>query len=94
MDINASGSLYFATFANESRRIRVPGRINEWDLITLIVSIPTGSVEIWASQQIEAQLKKFNQSLSDVSDDVVNRATDYMKEYCKTSALGNGSLRD
>ena len=62
--------------------------INEWDAILLVVSIPSGSVAIWASQQIEAQLKKFNQSLSDVSDDIVNRATDYLKELLQNKSSG------
>jgi hypothetical protein len=51
-------------------------------------SIPIGSVGIWASQQIEAQLKKFNKSLNDVSANVVNQATDYLKELLQTQRSG------
>lgn len=62
--------------------------INEWDLITLVVSVPTGTVEIWFSQQVEAQLHKFSQSLSDVSHDVVGKATNYLKELLKSRRSG------
>lgn len=53
--------------------------INEADIITLIISVPTGNVGTWVSQQVDAQVKKFNQSLNDVSGDVVNQATNYLK---------------
>ncbi|KNG80329.1 hypothetical protein ANOM_011489 [Aspergillus nomiae NRRL 13137] len=43
--------------------------INEWDVVTGLASIPIGAAGVWASEQIQAQLQKFQQSLSDVSDD-------------------------
>jgi len=51
----------------------------ESDVIALEVTFPTGTIETWVSQQVEVQLQKFSQDLDAVSDDVVNRATDYLK---------------
>jgi hypothetical protein len=31
--------------------------INEWDVITLIVSVPTGTVAGWVEQQVQAQVQ-------------------------------------
>ncbi|KAJ5464465.1 uncharacterized protein N7458_000151 [Penicillium daleae] len=62
--------------------------INEWDAIELIISIPTGTVGAWVSEQIQAQLQKFQQSLRDVSDDVVNQATAYLRELLQNKRSG------
>ncbi|CAI7640315.1 unnamed protein product [Penicillium manginii] len=53
--------------------------INEWDLITGIASIPFGATGAWFSEQLQAQLLKFQQSLGDVSDDIVEQARTYLK---------------
>ncbi|KAJ9093557.1 hypothetical protein QFC21_006398 [Naganishia friedmannii] len=66
--------------------------INEWDVVTLIVSIPTGSVGVWVSQQIDAQVRKFGQSFADVSDDVVNQATDYLKDLLQHRRSGERDI--
>ncbi|KAH1304313.1 hypothetical protein KXW53_005820 [Aspergillus fumigatus] len=62
--------------------------INEFDVIELIVSIPTGTVGIWVSQQVADQLRKFQQSLKDVSEDVVQEATKYLKELLDKKRAG------
>jgi hypothetical protein len=61
--------------------------INEWDVITGLASIPIGAAGVWASEQIQAQLQKFQQSLSDVSDDVINQATNYLKQLLQNKLL-------
>ncbi|KAE8407362.1 hypothetical protein BDV37DRAFT_279895 [Aspergillus pseudonomiae] len=61
--------------------------INEWDVVTGLASIPIGAAGVWASEQIQAQLQKFQQSLSDVSDDVVNQATNYLKQLIRNKSL-------
>ncbi|KAJ5819392.1 hypothetical protein N7474_004983 [Penicillium riverlandense] len=68
--------------------------INEWDVVELIISafIPTGSVAIWVSQQTEAQLQKFQQSLRDVSDDVVNQATKYLTDLLQNKRSGEWEI--
>ncbi|KAJ6024550.1 hypothetical protein N7540_005347 [Penicillium herquei] len=66
--------------------------INEWDAIQLTVSISTATVGSWASQQIEAQLQKFQQSIADVSDDVVNQATEYLGDLVKYGRSGERDI--
>lgn len=62
--------------------------INEWDIVTLIVSIPTASVGLWVSEQVQAQVQKFGQSMGDVSDDVVNQATAYLEDLLRNRRSG------
>ncbi|GKZ60328.1 hypothetical protein AnigIFM49718_006667 [Aspergillus niger] len=62
--------------------------INEFDAIELIISIPTGTVGFWVSEQVQAQLQKFQQSLGDVSDDAVNQATAYLKDLLQNKQSG------
>lgn len=64
--------------------------INEGDILTFAISIPTGTVEGWVTQQIQAQLTKFSQSLSDVSDDVVVAATEYLHGLMKMKGHHSG----
>ncbi|KAJ9116555.1 hypothetical protein QFC24_006727 [Naganishia onofrii] len=66
--------------------------INEWDVVTLIVSIPTGSVGIWVSDQVQSQVQKFGQSLGDVSDDVVKQATDYLSDLLQHRRSGEKDI--
>lgn len=61
--------------------------LNEADVLSFAISIPSGTVAAWVSEQVEAQVKKFSQSLDDVSDDIVLQASDYLKSLMK----GNGS---
>ncbi|CAI7640305.1 unnamed protein product [Penicillium manginii] len=62
--------------------------INEWDVITGIASIPFGATGAWFSEQLQAQLQKFQQSLSDISGDAVNQARDYLKDLLQHRKLG------
>ena len=64
--------------------------ISEADIVELVISnvIPISAVDVWVSQQVEVQLRKFSQSLKDVSGDVVNQTTDYLKGLLKRKASG------
>ncbi|CAG5188964.1 uncharacterized protein ALTATR162_LOCUS12070 [Alternaria atra] len=66
--------------------------INEFDVLTFAISIPTGTIGAWVSEQVEAQLQKFSQSLDDVSDDVVKQATDYLKDLMKGKNSGERDI--
>ncbi|KXG52574.1 uncharacterized protein PGRI_088580 [Penicillium griseofulvum] len=73
---------------NEGWSVIYGDLINEWDVITGIASIPFGATGAWFSQQVQAQLQKFQQSLSDVSDDIVNQARDYLKDLLQHKNTG------
>jgi hypothetical protein len=62
--------------------------INEFDIITFAVSLPTATTGVWVSQQIEEQLKKFAKSLADVSDDVLEQATNVVRDTLKGRKSG------
>ncbi|KNG80954.1 hypothetical protein ANOM_011566, partial [Aspergillus nomiae NRRL 13137] len=66
--------------------------INEGDVLTFIISIPTGAVGGWVAQQVQAQLAKFSQSLSEVSDDVVLQATNYLGNLIKGGGSGESDI--
>lgn len=66
--------------------------INEADVVELIVSVPTGTVAGWISEQVDAQVAKFNQSLATVSDDVVNQATQYLKGLLQGKSSGERDI--
>ena len=66
--------------------------LNEGDLLTFVISIPTGTVGGWVAQQVEAQLQKFSQSLASVSDDVIGQATDYLKGLLKAKKSGERDI--
>ncbi|PKY07475.1 hypothetical protein P168DRAFT_287955 [Aspergillus campestris IBT 28561] len=66
--------------------------INEGDVLTFLISIPTGSVAGWVTQQVQAQLAKFSQSLGDVSDDVVAQATTYLENLMKGRGSGEADI--
>jgi hypothetical protein len=66
--------------------------INEWDIVTLIVSIPTGTVGGWMEQQLQAQLQKFGQSLGGVSDEVVKQATAYLADLLNHQRSGERDI--
>lgn len=88
------------TNRNEVRAAIAAGRwnvvygdlINEGDILTFAISIPTGTVGGWVTQQIQAQLTKFSQSLSDVSDDVVVAATEYLQGLMKGHHSGEADI--
>lgn len=62
--------------------------INEHDLIKFIISVPTGTIATWVSQQVDAQVRHFQQSLSDVSDDVVKAATTFLNDLVRNNGSG------
>lgn len=66
--------------------------INEADVVELVISVPTGTVAGWVSEQVDAQVKKFNQSLATVSDDVVNEATQYLKGLLQGKRSGERDI--
>jgi hypothetical protein len=66
--------------------------INEGDLLTFAISIPTGTVGGWVAQQVQAQLAKFAQSLGDVSIDVVEQATYYLEGLMKGRGSGEMNI--
>ncbi|KAJ5284206.1 hypothetical protein N7505_002186 [Penicillium chrysogenum] len=77
---------------NEGWSVVYGDLINEWDIITGVASIPFGLTGVWFSQQVQAQLQKFQQSLGDVSDYIVNQARDYLKDLLQQKKLGEGSF--
>jgi len=54
--------------------------INEWDIVTLIVSVPTGTVAGWVEQQVQVQVQKFGQGLDHVSGEVMQQAIDFLTD--------------
>lgn len=62
--------------------------VNEFDFGELIIAGVTGTVGVWVSAQINAQIQKFGQSFADISDDVVNQAIEFLKEAMKKRKLG------
>lgn len=66
--------------------------INEGDLLTFVISIPTGTVGGWVAQQVQAQVTKFSQSLSDVSDDVIQQATTFLEGLMKGRGSGESNI--
>ncbi|KAK4069185.1 hypothetical protein Trihar35433_5764 [Trichoderma harzianum] len=66
--------------------------INEADVVELIISVPTGTVAGWVSDQVDAQVQKFNQSLATVSDDVVKEATEFLKSLLQGKTSGERDI--
>lgn len=66
--------------------------INEADVAQFIISVPTGTVAGWVSDQVDAQVQKFNQSLATVSDDVVKEATEFLKSLLEGKRSGERDI--
>jgi hypothetical protein len=66
--------------------------INEADIVSLIVSVPTGTVGVWVQQQVQAQLQKFQQSLDTVSDDVIAQAIDFLTQLLENQQSGEQDI--
>ncbi|CAO2658084.1 Nn.00g073440.m01.CDS01 [Neocucurbitaria sp. VM-36] len=62
--------------------------LNEADILTFAISIPTGTVGGWVTQQVSAQLIKFSQGLGDVADDVLAQATTFLTDLIKGNKSG------
>lgn len=66
--------------------------INEFDAITFIVSLPTGTTGAWIFEQVEVQLRKFAQSSGDVSGDVLYQATVILEHILEGKGLGTWDI--
>jgi hypothetical protein len=66
--------------------------INEWDIMTLIVSVPTGTVAGWVEQQVQAQVQKFGQSLDTVSGEVMQQAIDFLTDLLVNRRSGERDI--
>jgi hypothetical protein len=62
--------------------------INEFDVITFLVSLPTGTTGAWVAGQVEIQLQKFAQSSADISLDVLHQATVILEDILEGKRLG------
>jgi hypothetical protein len=66
--------------------------INEFDVITFLVSLPTGTTGIWIAEQVEVQVQKFAQSSVDVSTDVIHQATVILQHILEGKMLGRWNI--
>jgi hypothetical protein len=66
--------------------------INEFDVITFLVSLPTGTTGVWIAEQVEVQLQKFAQSSADVSIDVLHQATIVLEEMLTGKRFGKWDI--
>jgi hypothetical protein len=66
--------------------------INEFDVITFLVSLPTGTTGAWVAQQVEVQLQEFALSSTDVSLDVLRQATHILEEILAGKRLGEWDI--
>lgn len=66
--------------------------INEFDVITFLVSLPTGTTGAWVAEQVEVQLQKFAQSSAEVSVDVLHQATIILEDILGGKRLGKWDI--
>jgi hypothetical protein len=66
--------------------------INEFDVITFLVSLPTGTTGAWVTEQVEVQLQKFAQSCTDVSPDVLHQATLILDDILEGKGFGKWDI--
>jgi hypothetical protein len=66
--------------------------INEFEFITFLVSLPTGTIEAWIAEQVASQLEQFAQSLADVSIDVLHQATIILQDILEGKRLGKWDI--
>ncbi|OBT92524.1 hypothetical protein VE01_09453 [Pseudogymnoascus verrucosus] len=66
--------------------------INEGDLLTFIISLPTGTTGEWVALQVQAQLAKFSQRLGDVSEVVLAQATNFINGLIKRKGSGETDI--
>ncbi|KIW01743.1 uncharacterized protein PV09_06919 [Verruconis gallopava] len=66
--------------------------INEFDALTFLVSLPTGTTAAWVAEQVEVQLQKFAQSSTDVSSDVLHQATLILEGIVEGKWLGKWDI--
>jgi hypothetical protein len=66
--------------------------INEFDVITFLVSLPTGTTGAWITEQVGVQLEKFAQSSAEVSLDVLHQATIIVEDILRGHRLGRWDI--
>jgi hypothetical protein len=66
--------------------------INETDVLTFIISIPTGTVAGWVAEQVEEQVVQFAQSAGDISDEVVGQAVHYLESLVTGRHAGEADV--
>jgi hypothetical protein len=66
--------------------------INEFDVITFLVSLPTGTIGAWVAEQVAVQLQEFAQSSVDVSADVLHNATIIVEDILHGKKLGRWDI--
>ncbi|KAK3623570.1 hypothetical protein LTR56_021533 [Elasticomyces elasticus] len=66
--------------------------INEFDLLELIISVPTGTTLGWVEDQVKAQIGKFGQSFKDISPEVVKQAALYLKNLLQNNRSGQTEI--
>jgi hypothetical protein len=66
--------------------------INEFDVITFLVSLPTGTTGVWIAEQVEVQVQKFAQSSADVSPDILHQATIILQDILEGKILGRWDI--
>jgi hypothetical protein len=66
--------------------------INEGDLLTFIISVPTGTTLGWVTEQVDVQIAKFSQSLKDVSYDIIKQAAAYLAGLLQRNQSGETEI--
>jgi hypothetical protein len=66
--------------------------INEFDVLTFLISLPTGTTAAWVAEQVEVQLQEFAQSSADVSGDVLYQATVILEDIAVGKRLGKWDI--
>lgn len=68
--------------------------VNEFDVATGVLSsiIPGGGLAAWVTEQIQAQLRKFGQSLNDISPAIRDQAIQKLQEIVKNGSRGEWNI--
>jgi hypothetical protein len=66
--------------------------VNEFDIATGVLSsiIPGGGLAAWVTGQIQAQLRRFGQSLNDISPDIRDQAIKKLQKSSRMASAENG----
>jgi hypothetical protein len=66
--------------------------VNEWDLVTMAISLGTGTIGALLEEQAVVQLDKFAQSWDDVSEDVKQQAITILDDIRKGKKKGEWDI--
>ncbi len=66
--------------------------ITEFDAITFVISIPTGTTVEWFGDRIEAQLQQFAQSSTDISPEILEQAMLILEGIVQGKWLGKWDI--